>query len=132
MHSALRYTAYKVVEQVSNSTFNKFVVTYDRITAEVKCQHLLFESRGIFCRHYLSALSFERVNKVKNVKRRPTHIESNHDEHLLEPRSKRFDNLVFRSQNICKFTLEFEELTVILHHTYNNSMVEMQEYKNMG
>ena len=59
MHSTLGFTTYEVVEQVSNSTFNKFVVTYDTISREVKCQCLLFESRGIVCRHSLSILSFE-------------------------------------------------------------------------
>ncbi|RYR43458.1 hypothetical protein Ahy_A08g039866 [Arachis hypogaea] len=48
-HSALGYT---------------FVVTYDTVAAEVKCQCLLFELRGILFRHALSVLSFERVNKV--------------------------------------------------------------------
>ncbi|RYR74568.1 hypothetical protein Ahy_A02g009289 [Arachis hypogaea] len=123
-HSALGYMVYEVVEQVSNSIFNKFAVTYDRISAEVKCQCLLFESRGILCCHSLSALSFER-----NAKRRQTHIKSGHDEPLLEPISKRFDNLVFRSQNIYEFASECEELTAILHCTYDNVMVEMQEYK---
>ncbi|RYR25317.1 hypothetical protein Ahy_B02g059014 [Arachis hypogaea] len=58
-----------------------------------------------------------------------THIKSSHDEPLLEPRSKRFDLLVFRSQNICEFTSEFEELTAILHRAYDNVMVEMEELK---
>ncbi|RYR12224.1 hypothetical protein Ahy_B04g069753 [Arachis hypogaea] len=71
--------------QVSNSTFTKFVVTYDAILCEVKGQFLLFESRGILCRHSLNALSFEQVDKVaskyilqrwsKNVKRRYTYQE---------------------------------------------------------
>ncbi|XP_057745350.1 protein FAR-RED ELONGATED HYPOCOTYL 3-like [Arachis stenosperma] len=125
----------EVVKPVSNSTFNKFVVTYGSVAAQVKCQCLLFESRGILCRHTLSVLSFERVNKAspryilerwsKNVKRRHTHIKSSHDEPLLEPRSKRFDELVFCSQNICEFASEFEELTAILHLAYDNVMVEM-------
>ncbi|RYR58416.1 hypothetical protein Ahy_A05g024181 [Arachis hypogaea] len=55
--------------------------------------------------------------------------ESSHDEPLLEPRSKRFDKLVFRSQNICEFALESEELTAILHRAYDNVMVEMEELK---
>ncbi|RYR72437.1 hypothetical protein Ahy_A02g006657 [Arachis hypogaea] len=107
--------------------------------SKVKCQCLLFESRGILCRHSLSALSFERVDKVtpkyilerwsKDVKRRHTHIKSSQDEPLLEPRSKRFDDLVFRSHNICEFVSEFEELTEILHRTFDNVMVEMQEYQ---
>ncbi|RYR47233.1 hypothetical protein Ahy_A07g033186 [Arachis hypogaea] len=138
-HSTLGYTVYKVIEQISNSTFNKFTVTYDNVAAKVKCQCLLFESRGILCPHSLRTLSFERVNKLslrcilerlsKNVKRRHTHIKRSHDEPLLEPRNKRFDDLVFRSQNICEFTLESEELAAILHRAYDNAMIEMQEHK---
>ncbi|RYR14844.1 hypothetical protein Ahy_B04g071547 isoform A [Arachis hypogaea] len=134
--SALGYTVYKVVEQVSNSMFNKFAVTYDAISSEVKCQCLLFKLRGILCHHSLSALSFERVNKVssryilerwsKNIKKRHTHIKSKHNKPLLEPRSRRFDNFIFRSQNICEFESESEELTGILHRAYDNAMVEMQ------
>ncbi|RYR31765.1 hypothetical protein Ahy_B01g056664 [Arachis hypogaea] len=125
-HSALGYTIYEVVEQIFNSIFNKFGVTYDAVAAEVKCECFLFESRGILCRHALSVLSFERS---KNIKRRHTHIKSSHDEPLLEPRSKRFDKLVFHSQNICEFASEPEEFTTILHRTYDNAMVEMQEHK---
>nr|XP_029151637.1 protein FAR1-RELATED SEQUENCE 5-like [Arachis hypogaea] len=64
MHSTLGFTTYEVIEQVSNSTFNKFVVTYDAESQDVKCHCLLFESRGILCRHSLSVLSFERVDNV--------------------------------------------------------------------
>ncbi|RYR09871.1 hypothetical protein Ahy_B05g078294 [Arachis hypogaea] len=138
-NSALGYSVYEVGEQVSSSIFNKFVVTYDSVAAEVKCQCLLFESRGILCRHALSVLSFEQVSQVspryilerwsKKVKRRHTHIKSSHDEPLLELRSKRFDKLFFRSQNICKFASESEELTVILHRAYDNVMDEMESLK---
>ncbi|XP_072066605.1 protein FAR1-RELATED SEQUENCE 6-like [Arachis hypogaea] len=139
MHSTLGFTTYEVVEQVSNSTFNKFFVIYDAVSREVKCQCLLFESRGILCYHSLCVLSFERVNNVapkyilecwsKNIKRRHTHIKSSQDEPLLEPRSKRFDNLVFRSHNIYEFVSESKELTGILHRTFDNVMAEMQEYQ---
>ncbi|RYR25872.1 hypothetical protein Ahy_B02g059903 [Arachis hypogaea] len=84
-NSALGYSVYEVGEQVSSSIFNKFVVTYDSVAAEVKRQCLLFESRGILCRHALSVLSFEQVSQVspryilerwsKKVKRRHTHQE---------------------------------------------------------
>ncbi|RYR32744.1 hypothetical protein Ahy_A10g047274 [Arachis hypogaea] len=127
MHSILGFTTYEVVEQVANSTFNKFLVTYDAVSREVKCQCLLFESRGILCRHSLSALSFERVDN--NIKRRHTHIKSSQDESLLEPRSKRFDELVFRSHIICEFVSEFEELTRIMHWVFDKVTVEMQEYQ---
>ncbi|RYR26415.1 hypothetical protein Ahy_B02g060643 isoform K [Arachis hypogaea] len=138
-NSALGYSVYEVGEQVSSSIFNKFVVTYDSVAAEVKCHCLLFESRGILCRHALSVLSFEQVSQVspryilerwsKKVKRRHTHIKSSHDEPLMEPRSKRFDQLVFRSQNICEFASESEELTAILHRAYDNIMAEMEALK---
>ncbi|RYR68373.1 hypothetical protein Ahy_A03g014867 [Arachis hypogaea] len=65
----------------------------------------------------------------KKVKRRHTHIKSSHNEPLLEPRSKRFDELVFCSQNICELTSKSEELTAILHRAYDNIMVEMEELK---
>ncbi|RYR66848.1 hypothetical protein Ahy_A03g012946 [Arachis hypogaea] len=88
MHSTLGFTTYKVIEQVSNSTFNKFVVTYDTVSRDVKCNCLLFESRGILCHHSLSVLSFERVDNVapkyilecwsKNINRRHRHIKSIH------------------------------------------------------
>ncbi|RYR54810.1 hypothetical protein Ahy_A06g030081 [Arachis hypogaea] len=138
-NSALGYSVYEVGEQVSSSIFDKFAVTYDSVAAEVKCQCLLFESRGILCRHALSVLSFEQVSQVspryilerwsKKVKRQHTHIKSSHDEPLMEPRSKRFDQLVFRSQNICEFASESEELTAILHRAYDNVMAEMEALK---
>ncbi|RYR54705.1 hypothetical protein Ahy_A06g030006 [Arachis hypogaea] len=139
INSALGYSVYEVIEQVSSSIFNKFAVTYDSVAAEVKCQCLLFESRGILCRHALSVLSFEQVSQVspryilerwsKKVKRRHTHIKSSHDEPLMESRSKRFDQLIFRSQNICEFASESEELTAILHRAYDNTMAEMEALK---
>ncbi|RYR31747.1 hypothetical protein Ahy_B01g056639 [Arachis hypogaea] len=69
----------------------------------------------------------ERWNK--NIKRRHTHIKSSQDEPLLEPRSKRFDDLVFLSHNICEFASKFEELTGILHLAFYNVKAEMQEYQ---
>ncbi|RYR14999.1 hypothetical protein Ahy_B04g071722 [Arachis hypogaea] len=133
MNSALGYSVYEVGEQVSSSIFNRFVVTYDSVAAEVKCQCLLFESRGILCRHALSVLSFEQIYigtmEQEGKEATHTHIKSSHDEPLLEPRSKRFDELVFRSQNICEFASESEELTAILHRAYDNVMVEMESLK---
>ncbi|XP_057739904.1 protein FAR-RED ELONGATED HYPOCOTYL 3-like [Arachis stenosperma] len=133
------FTTYEVIEQVLNSTFNKFIVTYDTVSRDVKCHCLLFESRGILCRHSLSVLSFEGVDNVapkyilerwsKNIKSMYTHIKSSQDEPLLEPRSKRFDELVFRSHNICEFASKSEELTKILHRAFDKVIVEMEEYQ---
>ncbi|RYR18590.1 hypothetical protein Ahy_B03g063215 [Arachis hypogaea] len=47
----------------------------------------------------------------------------------MEPRSKRFDQLVFRSQNIYEFASESEELTAILHRAYDNVMAEIESLK---
>ncbi|RYR28052.1 hypothetical protein Ahy_B01g052148 [Arachis hypogaea] len=66
---------------------------------------------------------------AEKVKRRHTHIKSSRDEPLLEPRSKRFDQLVFHSQNICEFASKSEELTAILYCAYDNVMVEMESLK---
>ncbi|RYR09145.1 hypothetical protein Ahy_B05g077248 isoform B [Arachis hypogaea] len=92
---------FKLNSKVSNSTFNKFVVTYDAVSRDVKCHCLLFESRGILCRHSLRVLSFD----------------------------KRFDDLVFWSHNICEFASKSEELTGILHRAFDKVMVEMEEYQ---
>ncbi|RYR48775.1 hypothetical protein Ahy_A07g034848 [Arachis hypogaea] len=106
---------------------------------EAQFQDVYTHQKGILCRHALSVLSFERVSQVspryilerwsKKVKRRHTHIKSSHNKPLLEPRSKRFDELIFRLQNICEFVSESEELTAILHLAYNNVMVEMESLK---
>ncbi|RYR40501.1 hypothetical protein Ahy_A09g046258 [Arachis hypogaea] len=58
-----------------------------------------------------------------------TYFKSSQDEPLLEPKSKRFDDLVFRLHNIWEFVSEYKELTGILHRAYDNVMVEMQEYQ---
>ncbi|RYR01973.1 hypothetical protein Ahy_B06g080837 [Arachis hypogaea] len=107
MNSTLGYSVYEVGEQVSSLIFNKFVVTYDSVAAEIYTGTM--EQKGKEATH--------------------THIKSSHDEPLLEPRSKRFDQLVFCSQNICEFASESEKLTAILYHAYNNVMAEMESLK---
>ncbi|RYR32035.1 hypothetical protein Ahy_B01g057021 [Arachis hypogaea] len=47
----------------------------------------------------------------------------------MEPRSKRFDDLVFRPHNICEFASESKDLTEILHRAFNNVMAEIQKYQ---
>ncbi|RYR49047.1 hypothetical protein Ahy_A07g035330 [Arachis hypogaea] len=130
-HSTLGFTTYEDIEQVSNSTFNKFIVTYDAVSRDVKCHYLLFQSRCILCRYSLTLSEWKYILErwSKNIKRRHTHIKSSQDEPLLEPRSKRFDELVFRSHNICEFAFESEELTGILHRAFDKVMAEMEEYQ---
>ncbi|RYQ92183.1 hypothetical protein Ahy_B09g098354 [Arachis hypogaea] len=75
------------------------------------------------------ALKYILKSWSKNIKRRHTHIKSSQDEPLPEPRSKRFDELVFQSHNICEFASEFKELTRILHRAFDKVMAEMEEYQ---
>ncbi|RYR31784.1 hypothetical protein Ahy_B01g056695 [Arachis hypogaea] len=88
MHSTLGFITYEVVEQ------------------------------GHTVPPFSERLKLERVDKVapkyilerwsKNIKRRYTHIKSSQVKPILEPRSKRFNDLVFWSHNICKFASESE------------------------
>ncbi|RYR40340.1 hypothetical protein Ahy_A09g046072 [Arachis hypogaea] len=64
---------------------------------------------------------------MEQERKEETH--THQEQPLLEPRSKRFDELVFRSQNICEFVSESEELTTILHCAYDKVVVEMEELK---
>ncbi|RYR49798.1 hypothetical protein Ahy_A07g036315 isoform A [Arachis hypogaea] len=105
MHSTLDFTTYKVVEKVSNSTFNK-------------CQCLLFESRDILCRHSLSILSFERVDKVAS-------------KYILERWniSRAAKASLYRSREARDSTIwlfESEELTGILYRAFDNIMAEIK------
>ncbi|RYR62392.1 hypothetical protein Ahy_A04g019932 isoform A [Arachis hypogaea] len=84
IQSALGYTAYEALHMT-------------RYHLKLNPSALLFELKGILCRHFLSTLSFERVNKMSSYWN---------------------DGVIIT-----------EELTGILHHTYNNAMVEMQEHK---
>ncbi|RYR34560.1 hypothetical protein Ahy_A10g049508 [Arachis hypogaea] len=79
--------------------------------------------------HVYTHEKFKLNSESKNIKSMHTHIKSSQDEPLLEPRSKRFDELVFRSHNICEFASEFEELTEILHRAFDKVMAEMEEYQ---
>ncbi|RYR37863.1 hypothetical protein Ahy_A09g042775 [Arachis hypogaea] len=119
LHHKINALCSKLYEYVSNSKFNKFAVTYDRISAEIKCQCLLFESRRILCCHSLSALSFEGGTHVSRTATTSFYW------------SQEAKNLMiwYFGHNICEFALEFEELTAILHCAYDNAMVEMQRYK---
>ncbi|RYR03861.1 hypothetical protein Ahy_B06g083251 [Arachis hypogaea] len=94
-HFALGYTVYEVIEQLHTTGYQL------KLNASA-----YYSSQEGYC-------------VSKNINGRHTHFKSRHDEPLLEPSSKRFDDLVFQS----------EELTAFLHRAYDNAMVEMQEYK---
>ncbi|QHO00094.1 Protein FAR1-RELATED SEQUENCE [Arachis hypogaea] len=114
-----------------NSSLIQFVKQYDNCLGSREQKEREFDAADfhtvIPCAKKSSIEA--QFQHIKKVKRRHTHIKSSHDEPLLEPRIKRFDELVFHLQNICEFTSESEELTAILHRAYDNVMVEMEELK---
>ncbi|RYR35290.1 hypothetical protein Ahy_A10g050447 [Arachis hypogaea] len=111
MHSTLGFTTYEVVEQVSNFTFNKFFITYDAVSREVKCQYLLFESRKILGTEiYTGTLEQEHKEEAHTHQEQPIRA-----------------SIGAEKQEIRQF--EFEELTQVLHRAFNNVLAEMQEYQ---
>ncbi|RYQ96917.1 hypothetical protein Ahy_B08g092850 [Arachis hypogaea] len=116
-----------------HSFFNKFITRNSSLRQYMKEVQAQFRGKvNCITRSMHSTLGFttyEIVEQSKNIKRRHTDIKSSQDEPLLEPRSKRFDDLVFRSHNICEFASKSEELTRILHRAFDMVMAEMQEYQ---
>ncbi|MED6199609.1 hypothetical protein PIB30_077492 [Stylosanthes scabra] len=103
----------------------------DATTLEINCKCLLFESRGIVCRHSLMVLGYERVDKIsptyilelwsKNgvVMRRHTSIKSSYDAPVLEQRAKRYN----------EETSKFKVLTAKYHLGLDKLDAEMKEFK---
>ncbi|RYR03214.1 hypothetical protein Ahy_B06g082065 [Arachis hypogaea] len=127
-----------------NSSLRQLIKQYDNCltTIEAQFQHVYTNEKfrevqaqfrgkvNCIIRSMHSTLGFTTYEVVEqNIKRRHTYIKSSQDEPLLELRSKRFDDLVFRSHNICEFASESEELTKILHRAFDKVMAEMQEYQ---
>ncbi|RYR38245.1 hypothetical protein Ahy_A09g043221 [Arachis hypogaea] len=114
----------------TNRNWNDFLLNFGLVDNKWLSSYSVYEigeqvSSSIFNKF---VVTYDSVVAEK-IKRRHTHIKSSHDEPLLEPRSKRFDELAFRSQNICEFASESEELTAILHCAYDNVMVEKESMK---
>ncbi|MED6135986.1 hypothetical protein PIB30_051787 [Stylosanthes scabra] len=103
----LGIAVYEVLEDVSSSMSNWFEVTYDAISLEVNCECLLFESRGIVCRHSLMVLSDERY--------------CSQGPRELMVCSSGLINHAKRHQN--------EVLTAMIHRAYDKVFNEMKEYK---
>ncbi|MED6188018.1 hypothetical protein PIB30_082000 [Stylosanthes scabra] len=132
------FVVYDILEEVSISKSSLFEVTYDAISLEVKCECLLFESRGIIYRHSLMVLSYERVDIIspryilerwsKHIKRRPTSMKSSYDEPSLEPSTKSYNGMLSQSKVHCESASECPVLTAMAHRTYDKLEAEMKEY----
>ncbi|XP_017423597.2 protein FAR1-RELATED SEQUENCE 9-like [Vigna angularis] len=106
---------YKVME---DSIYNEireeraFMVTFQRDTMDVNCSCLLFEFRGIICRHCVCVLAQERVTEVpakyilprwcKSVRRKHTYIRATYNNNEKDPHIERYDNLTKTFGNIAE------------------------------
>ncbi|XP_027362561.1 protein FAR-RED ELONGATED HYPOCOTYL 3-like [Abrus precatorius] len=108
----------------------KFEVIFNRESKDISCQCLLFEFRGIMCKHSLSVLEIERVKQVpskyilnrwsKNIKRRHPYIKASYDKIELKPMKERYDNLCKHFYNVAEIVANFEEASNHLHTTLHN------------
>ncbi|XP_027343067.1 protein FAR-RED ELONGATED HYPOCOTYL 3-like [Abrus precatorius] len=97
----------------------KFEVIFNRRSKDISCQCLLFEFRGIMCKHSLSVLGIKRVKQVpskyilsrwsKNIKRRHSYIKVSYDKVELKPMNERYDNLSKHFYNVAEMVANSEE-----------------------
>ncbi|RYR72424.1 hypothetical protein Ahy_A02g006638 [Arachis hypogaea] len=116
-HEKFRKVQAQFIRKVLNSTFNKFVVTYNTISREVKCQCLLFESKDILCHH-----SLKHKEETHTYQEQPRQASIGAEKQEI----RRFGILVAQYLRIC---VRNEELSEILHQTFDNVIIEMQEYQ---
>ncbi|RYQ85292.1 hypothetical protein Ahy_B10g104811 [Arachis hypogaea] len=128
---------YQVLD-VSTSKERVYEVNYNAETKDITCMCQMFESRGILCRHSLVVLGHERVREIprryildrwsKLVKRRHSDIKSSHDPSLLDPKTKRFDDLCSHSNSVAQFASQTKETSDILHRYLDMAMAECQKH----
>ncbi|MED6173404.1 hypothetical protein PIB30_058987 [Stylosanthes scabra] len=111
---------------------------YDATTLEINCKCLLFESRGIFCRHSLMVLGYERVDMIsptyilerwsKNgvVVRRHTSIKSSYYAPVLEQRTKRYNDKL--DAEMKEFKAKLKEYPSIIHE--DGSLSEINDLQS--
>jgi zinc finger SWIM domain-containing protein 3 len=96
-------------------------VMFNRKNHDLSCECLLFEFRGIPCRHVLCVCAHERIEKVsekyflsrwkKNIKRKHSYITSSYSAVEMNPQMERFDKLCKHFYNVAKVAAEFEVAT---------------------
>ncbi|OMO84740.1 Zinc finger, PMZ-type [Corchorus capsularis] len=111
---------YKVVEDVQVGEKRKdvaFLVQFNEVDFEVNCQCLLFEFRGILCRHALSVLIDRKVNEVpqkyilsrwkKDLKRRYNFIKSSYNPLRLQ--TERYERMTKEFQKVIVLAADSED-----------------------
>ncbi|RDY12692.1 Protein ENHANCED DISEASE RESISTANCE 2-like protein, partial [Mucuna pruriens] len=107
-----------------------FEVVFHRDNHDFSCKCLLFEFRGIMCRHSLIVFAQERVKQVplkyilprwsKNKKRRHSYTKSSYDVTQLKPQMQRYDNLCKDFYEIAEVAAEFEDVTHFLQNSLHD------------
>ncbi|XP_014511657.1 protein FAR1-RELATED SEQUENCE 9-like [Vigna radiata var. radiata] len=93
-------------------------VEFDPLTNDTNCSCLLFEFRGIICRHCLLVLGQEDVQNVpskyvlrrwrKNIRRKHTLIRAAYSFLYQEPKMQRYQSLCKQFYDIVEVACEFE------------------------
>ncbi|MED6110361.1 hypothetical protein PIB30_042074 [Stylosanthes scabra] len=135
------FVVYEVEEDISVGRSSIFEVTYDSFEEKLKCECLLFQSRGVACCHSLVVLSYERVDYISPfyilqrwskhgiVQRRHSSIKSSFDEPSMDPRDKSYDGMLARSKMHCEVASRCPVLTSIVHRGYDRIEDEIKKYK---
>ncbi|MED6119295.1 hypothetical protein PIB30_010537 [Stylosanthes scabra] len=130
-HTTLPCVTNSVEEEISVGRSTIFDVTYDSFEEKLKCDCLLFESRGIVCRYSLVLLNYERVDYISSiyilerwcknnlVNRRHLSIKSSFDQPLMLSRAKIH----------CEVASRCPLLTSIVNRGYDKIEDEIKEYK---
>ena len=102
-----------------------YEVKFNHDNSDVSCQYLLFEFRGIMCRHSLFVFAVEKVKQVplkyiltrwsKKIKWRHSYIRSRYDVTELKSRSERFDKVRKHFYNIAEVVAEPNDVSNLLH-----------------
>ncbi|KAK7255914.1 hypothetical protein RIF29_29342 [Crotalaria pallida] len=129
---------YEVFEEmtVGDKTRNQILdVAFNRDNHDISCQCFLFEFRGIMCRHSLSVLSLERVERVsskyiltrwsKNKKWKHSYIKTSYDVPTMKPSMERYDKLCKHFHEVGELAAEFEDESELLHQTLDNLKHDM-------
>ena len=139
---------YEVLEETLVGDKTKeyiFKVTFNRDNHDVSCQCLLFEFRGIMCRHSLSVFTQERVKCVpskyivarwsKNVKWKHSYMKTSYDVTELKPQMERFDKLCKHFYEVAEIAAESENATKVLHdklHECKGTLLSMPTSTHNG
>ena len=118
---------YEVMEETINNHRSResiFKVNYNWNTNDFNCKCLLFEFRGIICRHSLVVLAHERQQCVlqkyvlqrwsKTVRRRHSYIISSLNAKEKQPHIERFDALCERFSQIAEIACKKDQTTNLL------------------